>query len=182
MSVRRSKSARSASVLSPPEQSATPPVLPHRQVNRLPGALFLSTAATVAVGLAVGIGIGGTSGLWPIVAALAVFFALTWVFSEMTVTVDDREVAWRFRHGLLARRLIIPDIREAEQAYVSWLYGYGYRWTTKGPLYRAWGLDVVRIHRKSGRPVHLGATEPEAIIAAIHAAQARWLEETDRPD
>jgi hypothetical protein len=130
--------------------------------------------------LAVSITLNGTDGLFPILVALAVFFALSWLFSEMRVTVDERGVRWAFRRGWFGGSVIIPDIREAETAYVSWLYGYGYRWTMRGPLYRAWGLDCVKVHRQNAKPLFLGASDPAAMIAAIETAQAKWLEDTDR--
>jgi hypothetical protein len=98
----------------------------------------------------------------------------------MDITVDADRVRWSFRFGWFARSILIADIREAETAYVSWIYGYGVRWSSKGPLYRAWGLDCVKIHRTTGKPVFLGVEDAAALIAAIEAAQARWLEETDR--
>ncbi|MCU0830713.1 MAG: hypothetical protein MUC58_04205 [Rhizobiaceae bacterium] len=150
------------------------------QVNTMPPVLHWTGLVFAVTALGVSIGLGGTDGLLPVLAALAVFFALSWLFSEMTIKVDERGVRWAFRRGWFGGSVSIADIREAETSYVSWLYGYGYRWTMRGPLYRAWGLDCVMIHRAQGKPVFLGAADPAALIAAIEAAQAKWLEDTDR--
>ncbi|NJR13235.1 MAG: hypothetical protein HC779_01660 [Phyllobacteriaceae bacterium] len=119
----------------------------------MPFALHLSGALIAATLLAVTIVYGGTDGLVPIVLAMAGYFALSWLFSELTVTVDERAIRWHFRRGWLPGSVIIPEVREAETIYVSWLYGYGIRWAKGGRLYRAWGLDVVRLTCENRRPI-----------------------------
>jgi hypothetical protein len=142
--------------------------------------LHATTALLAALALMVFLTAGSGEGAAAVLGGLAVLVGLNVIFSRMDVSVDADRVRWAFRFGWFARSILIADIREAETAYVSWIYGYGVRWSSKGPLYRAWGLDCVKIHRAAGKPVFLGVENPQAFIAAIEAAQARWLEETDR--
>ena len=156
-------------------------MLPLVQINEVPRPLRLSTVAFAVIVLAIIVARSGTDGLFPILAALAVFFLMAWIFGQMTITVDDTGVAWHFRVRRFGGRVPIGVIREAQSVYVSWLYGYGYRWSTKGPIWRAWGLDCVKIHREAGRSVFLGSPDPAALIAAIEEAQARWLAAAEEP-
>lgn len=150
--------------------------LPFQQVNAAPARALAQAALVAFAAAAMLFAIDGPKGLMPLLLSLTVAFALGWVFSALTIEVDTEAVRWAFRHGWFARKLAIAELREADAADMGWTRGFGFRWTQAGPLYRAWGITCVRLHRESGKPIHLGTPDAAALIAAIEAAQARWLE------
>jgi hypothetical protein len=152
---------------------------PHHQVNSMPAAVLFSTAALALAALSLFVRLSGTDGLLPVALGLGFVLALNALFSKMSVSVTERGVDWSFRGGWYKGHVPIREITEAEIRYKSWIAGYGDRWTPSGRLLRAWGLDVVQIHRKGKKPLFLGASDPAAMVRAIEAAQAKWLEDTD---
>jgi hypothetical protein len=151
----------------------------HHQVNSMPAAVQAATAALALAALSFFVRLWGTEGLLPVALGLGFIVALNAVFSKLSITVSERGVDWAFRGGWYKGFVPIRDITEAETVYKSWIAGYGDRWTPSGRLLRAWGLDVVRIHRKGKKPLFLGASDPAALIGAIEQAQAKWIEDTD---
>ena len=154
-------------------------MLPHTQINQMPLAFHLIMAYMAALLVLVLISIGGSDGLWPIIIGLGLVFALSWLFSKLFIEITPKGVTWYFRWKLFGGSIPIAEIREADIVYFGWHIGYGHRWTKRGTLYRAWGLDVVQIHRQNGKPVFLGAADPAAMVRAIEAMQAEWLGEQD---
>jgi hypothetical protein len=136
--------------------------------------LIMAGFAVLLMLILVSIG-GGVEGLWPVIIGLGFVFGLSWLFSTMFVEVNSAGVKWHFRWKLFGGSIPVADIREAEITYMGWQIGYGHRWTTRGTLYRAWGLDVVQIHRQKGKPVFLGASDAAAMVKAIEMMQQEWL-------
>ena len=143
----------------------------------MPLAFHLAMAGFAGLLIAAMIAYGGsTEGLWPVIIGLGFIFGLNWLFSTMFVEVSNQGVSWYFRWKLFGGFIPVADIREAEITYLGWQVGYGHRWTKRGTLYRAWGLDIVQIHRQKGKPVFLGASDAGAMVKAIEAMQEEWLE------
>jgi hypothetical protein len=142
----------------------------------MPQGFHLSMAgfAVLLMLLLISIG-GGIEGLWPVIIGLGFVFGLSWLFSTMFVEVNPKGVRWHFRWKLFGGFIPVADIREADVTYMGWQVGYGHRWTKRGTLYRAWGLDVVQIHRQKGKPVFLGASDAGAMVKAIEMMQEQWL-------
>ena len=134
------------------------------------GFAILLIVAMIAYG-------GSTEGLWPVIMGLGFIFGLSWLFSTLFVEVSTQGVRWYFRWKLFGGFISVADIREAEVSYMGWQAGYGHRWTKRGVLYRAWGLDVVQIHRQKGKSVFLGARDAGEMVKAIEAMQEEWLRE-----
>ncbi len=156
-------------------------MLLHTQTNQMPLGFHLAMAGFAAILILVMIAYGGsTEGLWPVIIGLGFIFALSWLFSTMFVEVSSQGVRWYFRGKLFGGSIPVSNIREAEVTYLAWHIGYGHRWTKRGMLYRAWGLDVVQIHRQKGKPVFLGASDAGAMVKAIEAMQEQWLETETR--
>jgi hypothetical protein len=152
---------------------------PHYQINVMPFGVQMSTAALALAALSFFVRWFGTEGLLAVTLGLLFIVALNALFSKLSITVSERGVDWAFRGGWYKGFIPIRDIVEAGVVYKSWVAGYGDRWTPSGRLLRAWGLDVVRIDRKDKKPIFLGASDATALIAAINASQAKWLEDTD---
>jgi hypothetical protein len=142
----------------------------------MPLAFHLTMAgfAVLLMLILVSIG-GGVEGLWPVIIGLGFVFLLSWMFSTMFVEVSGKGITWHFRWKLFGGFIPVAEIREADVTYMGWQVGYGHRWTKRGTLYRAWGLDVVQIHRQKGKPVFLGASDAAAMVKAIEMMQEEWL-------
>jgi hypothetical protein len=136
--------------------------------------LIMAGLAVLLLLVLVSIG-GGIEGLSPVIIGLGFVFGLSWLFSTMFVEVSQDGVKWFFRWKLFGGFIPIADIREADVIYMGWHIGYGHRWTKRGTLYRAWGLDVVQIHRQKGKPVFLGTEDAAAMVRAIELVQEKWL-------
>ncbi len=154
-------------------------MLPHKQTNQMPLAFHLIMASFAVLLMLVLISIGGIDGLWPVIIGLGFIFGLSWLFSTMEIEVSNQGVKWHFRWKLFGGFIAAETIREADIKYFGWQVGYGHRWTKYGTLYRAWGLDVVQIHREKGKPIFLGASDPAAMVKAIEAMQEEWLQHAD---
>ena len=153
-------------------------MLPRTQINQMPLAFHMAMAGLAGLLIAAMIAYGGSAeGLWPVIIGLGFIFSLSWLFSTMFVEVSDQGVKWHFRWKLFGGFIPVAEIREAEVKYLGWQVGYGHRWTKHGTLYRAWGLDVVQIHRQKSKPVFLGASDAAAMVRAIEAMQEVWLEQ-----
>jgi hypothetical protein len=151
-------------------------VLPLTQINQMPLTFHLIMGGLAVLLMLVLISIGGgVDGLWAVIIGLGFVFGLSWLFSTMFVEVNSKGVKWHFRWKLFGGFIPVADIREADVTYLGWQVGYGHRWTARGTLYRAWGLDVVQIHRQKGKPVFLGASDAGAMVKAIEAMQEQWL-------
>jgi hypothetical protein len=51
-----------------------------------------------------------------------------------------------------------------------WYYGWGIRWTPKGPLYNVSGFEAVEIRMLSGKSFRIGTDEPDLLRQAIDKA------------
>ena len=99
----------------------------------------------------------------------------------LSVTGEPSAPPSRFGLSVVGSALPLHRIRSVAVEERSWLYGYGWRWTPKGPLWRAWGHRVVALSRDDGRVTCLGSDDPEAMAEAIRRALARRLERLNEP-
>lgn len=106
------------------------------------------------------------------VAALILLASLL-LFHSLTVEVDQGWLRIRLGIGLIHRNFRIADIVEVEQVRNRWFYGWGIRLTPHGWLFTVSGLDAVQIRLRNGRNYRIGTDEPERLLAAIEAANAR---------
>jgi hypothetical protein len=155
-------------------------MLPHSQTNRMPLAFHAIMAGAALLLIMAMVSIGGTDGLGPVILGLGLIFGLSFVFSKLHIEISSTGIQWHFRWKLSGGFIPVTDIREAEITYMGWHMGYGHRWTRRGTLYRAWGLDVVQIHRQNGKPVFIGASDAPGIVKAIEKMQEEWLEMTNQ--
>lgn len=107
----------------------------------------------------------------PIALTAGAVLALTIpLFGWLTVTVDARELAFRFGVGLVRRRYPIPDVRGCEVVRNPWTYGWGIHLTPRGWLYNVSGLGAVEVRLSGGKTFRLGSDEPEALCLALRRA------------
>jgi hypothetical protein len=88
-------------------------------------------------------------------------------FAVLTVRVNDSEVAWRFGRGPIGWRVPLRRIRGVEVGRTHWYWGWGIRWTRRGWLWRATGLDTVWLELDSDRSVGVGARDPRQLAEAV---------------
>ena len=101
---------------------------------------------------------------------LFAFFILgvvCWLFSSLTVEVDDAKLQWHFGPGFWKKSIARNDIASATPVRTKWWYGYGIRYTPKGWLYNIQGLDAVAITQTSGKTVMIGTDEPQQLARAL---------------
>ncbi len=126
-------------------------------VTLLISALFIAAIAYTNTG----------STRW-ISSALAIGMAiLAWLFSSLTVNVDDNEVRWYFGPGAWIYRMPLADIAAARVVRNSWLYGFGIR---KGPgfrLYNVSGLDAVELQLENGEIRRIGTDDAPGLAGAL---------------
>jgi hypothetical protein len=135
-----------------------------------PGTLMIATLAISAL-VCAALAYGDTSASrWiPGIVALGMI-VLTWLFSSLTVVVNDKEVQWHFGPGAWNYRMALSDIESAHPVRNSWLNGWGIR---KGPrfrLYNVSGLDAVELKLKNGDIRRIGTDDPAGLAAALQTA------------
>lgn len=99
-----------------------------------------------------------------------VVLAIAFVFSSLTVEIDDRTLRAYFGPGITAKQVAVADIAGAEVMPASPWNGWGIRVTTRGMLYNVSGRGAVEITLKSGQRFRIGTDEEERLKAAIDRA------------
>jgi hypothetical protein len=133
-----------------------------------PGTLMIVVLAVGAiVCAAVAYGDSGAS-RW-LAGALAVgMLMLAWLFSSLTVIVDDNDVRWYFGPGAWNYSTALADIETARPVRNSWLNGFGVRMASGFRLYNVSGLDAVELKLKDGNIRRIGTDDPAGLAAALH--------------
>lgn len=104
---------------------------------------------------------------WLLWALAAVFLVLAWLFSSLTVEVDDAALRWHFGPGLWNYQIPLVEIRSAEVVRNTWSNGFGIRLKPGFRLYNVSGLDAVELRLKSGDVRRIGTDDPRGLRAAI---------------
>ena len=92
---------------------------------------------------------------------------LMWLFSSLTVEVEDEELKHWFGPGFWKKAYALQDIESVKQVRNSWIFGWGIRITPHGWLYNVSGLDAVQIQLCSGRKFRIGTDDPQGLFDAI---------------
>jgi hypothetical protein len=92
------------------------------------------------------------------------------VFSSLTVEVDDFELRWWFAPKLYQHRIQRADIVSARPVSSRAWRGWGIRMIKGGWGYTVSGLSAVEVHLKNGRRVLIGTDRPEELARALMAA------------
>jgi hypothetical protein len=92
---------------------------------------------------------------------------LAWLFSSLTVVVNDRDVQWYFGPGAWSYRTARSDIESARAVRNSWLSGFGIRMGSGFRLYNVSGLDAVELKLKDGNIRRIGTDDPAGLAAAL---------------
>jgi hypothetical protein len=106
-------------------------------------------------------------GRWGALVAVLGLIILAWLFSSLTVRVDDDELQWRFGPGLWRYRMALADVAGVSIVRNSVLNGFGVRMRRGFHLYNVSGLDAVELRMKSGDVRRIGTDDPAGLAAAL---------------
>ena len=106
----------------------------------------------------------------PLLLGSGILLVCLFLFSALTVVVNDRELVFWFGVGLIRKRTYLTDVAECEPVRNSWVWGWGIHLTPHGWLYNVSGFWAVEITLSSGAKFRLGTDEPDELCRAIRAA------------
>ena len=92
---------------------------------------------------------------------------LAFLFSSLTVIVNDQDVRWYFGPGAWSYSTAKSDIESAQAVRNSWVNGWGIRMGSGFRLYNVSGLDAVELKLKSGEIRRIGTDDPTGLAAAL---------------
>ena len=104
---------------------------------------------------------------WVTGAAALGFLILAWLFSSLTVIVNDEDVRWYFGPGAWTYSTARSDIESAHPVRNSWTNGFGVRMAPGFRLYNVSGLDAVELKLKNGEIRRIGTDDPAGLAAAL---------------
>ncbi len=131
------------------------------------GTLMIVTVLIIAVVLAAFAYSSTGSARWTSSAVALGMVILAWLFSSLTVIVDDNEVRWYFGPGAWSYRMALSDIAAARVVRNSWVNGFGIRMGPGFRLYNVSGLDAVELELKNGEVRRIGTDDAPALAAAL---------------
>jgi len=105
---------------------------------------------------------------WMYLIAL-VLVLIGWLFSSLTIAVDDHDLVSWFGPGWWRYRVPLRSIGGVERTTSSALEGWGIRFTPRGMLYNVTGCDAVEIRLENGRRFRLGTDDPDGLIVALQS-------------
>jgi hypothetical protein len=92
---------------------------------------------------------------------------LAWVFSSLTVDVNERELCWRFGPGLWRYRLARAEIESVQIVRNKWWNGFGIRMRPGFRLYNVSGLSAIELRLKTGDIRRIGTDDAQGLVAAL---------------
>jgi hypothetical protein len=92
---------------------------------------------------------------------------LAFLFSSLTVIVNDQDVRWYFGPGAWSYSTARSDIESAQAVRNSWTNGWGIRVGSGFRLYNVSGLNAVELKLKSGEIRRIGTDDPTRLAAAL---------------
>jgi len=134
------------------------------------GYLMISVLAAALIGIGIMLAKSEINAI-AIVVAVIVALAL-WLFSSLTVTIDDSKLEVRYGPGLIRIPFKLGEIESYQSVKNQWYYGWGIRLTPHGMLYNVSGLQAVEIRMKSGKKYRIGTDVPQELEGAIQQAIA----------
>jgi hypothetical protein len=144
--------------------------MPNHYEHTQPGTLMIMVLAVAAI-VCAAIAYGDTGASRWLAGVLAVgMMILAWLFSSLTVVVNDSEVRWYFGPGAWNYRMALTDIVSAGAVRNSWLNGFGVRMGPGFRLYNVSGLDAVELKLKDGSVRRIGTDDPAGLAAALQTA------------
>lgn len=110
-----------------------------------------------------------------VLGAAALLALCAFVFGTLTVRVGERRIDVAYGFGWPARSVDLVDVLATELTRSRWYEGWGIRYTTRGWLWNASGLDAVLLRLPDGRNWLVGSDDAAQLRAAIEQARALSL-------
>jgi hypothetical protein len=107
------------------------------------------------------------SGRWPVWAVAIGFLVLAWLFSSLTVEVNEHELRWYFGPGIWRYRIALDEIENVRTVRNHWWNGFGIRMGPGFRLYNVSGLDAVELRLKTGDIRRIGTDDPQGLATAL---------------
>ncbi len=108
-----------------------------------------------------------SSGRWLLWALAGGFVALTWVFSSLTVEINERDLRWHFGPGIWNYRIALADIDDVQIVRNQWSNGFGIRMRPGFRLYNVSGFDAVELRLKTGDIRRIGTDDAQRLANAL---------------
>ena len=132
----------------------------HRQSSGMMLVVLLVPVVVCAV-------VAWTARVWWLYLLAVAFVLVAWLFSSLTVEVNERDLVSYFGPGFWRKDTPLGDITGVERTRNSALEGWGIRITPRGMLYNVAGRDAVEIRLATGRQFRLGTDDPDGLVAAL---------------
>jgi hypothetical protein len=129
--------------------------------------IFGVLVAAALIGLILAVSLAEARPVLSVIAGFLIFVTL--LFGSLTIKIEGEYLECRFGLGLIARRIKLADIRDAQPVRNRWWYGWGIRITPHGWLWNVSGLDAVELTYHDGKKFRLGTDEPEELAFAIRS-------------
>jgi hypothetical protein len=111
--------------------------------------------------------------IWPMVlTAMALSFLSAWVFSQLTVAVDEQALRWYFGGGIPRFSVSRGEIRGARAIKLPWYYGMGIHYFPGRPgrwVYNVGLGQGVEITKHDGSVLCIGSDDAANLAAALSA-------------
>lgn len=109
--------------------------------------------------------------VWVTIIVDAIMILALAIFSTLTVSVQqDALRIWFGPIRLIKKSWLLSGIASVTTVTNEWYWGWGIRWTPRGPLYNVAGLKAVEVTLVSGKAFRIGTDEPDALKQAIERA------------
>jgi hypothetical protein len=131
------------------------------------GVLMVSICAVAAILCASLALLNPTPARWLLWGVAIGSIVVAWLFSSLTVEVNDNELRWHFGPGLWTYRIARGDIDSVRPMRNSWLNGFGIRMRPGFRLYNVSGLDAVELRLKTGDIRRIGTDDPNGLATAL---------------
>lgn len=135
----------------------------HRQWGWVP-------VTSIAIVAAVILFINDLVGVIPEIGLGLIFGVLTvtcFIFSSMTIEVNESEIIWYFGPGMFRKRLALEDVGSCTKVKNPIWMGFGIHAFGTGWIYNISGFWGVEIELKGGSMIRLGTDEPNYLSQAI---------------
>jgi hypothetical protein len=139
----------------------------NRYRHTQPGVLMVVVLAVAAI-VCGSLGfLNPTPARWLLWAVAIGTVILAWLFSSLTVEMNDNELRWHFGPGLWTYQIARAEIDSVRTVRNSWLNGFGIRMRPGFRLYNVSGLDAVELRLKTGDIRRIGTDDPNGLAAAL---------------
>lgn len=107
------------------------------------------------------------SQMWPAGLMVIIAVLIVWLFSSLSVIVDEHRFYFFFGPGVIRKSYSLKDIQSCQAVKNPWWYGWGIHLTRHGWLYNVSGFRAVEIILNDGKRFRVGTDEPEKLTQVI---------------